>query len=53
MLLLFVGGVMSIAWIAGLAVLVLLEKLAPVSIRTSKIISAVLFGAGALLVVGA
>jgi predicted metal-binding membrane protein len=27
MLLLFVGGVMNIAWIAGLAVLVLAEKL--------------------------
>ncbi|MBC7987076.1 MAG: DUF2182 domain-containing protein, partial [Sphingomonadaceae bacterium] len=29
MLLLFVGGVMSIAWIGGLALLVLVEKLAP------------------------
>lgn len=29
MLLLFVGGVMNLAWIAGLAILVLVEKLAP------------------------
>lgn len=29
MLLLFVGGVMNLAWIAGLALLVLVEKLAP------------------------
>jgi predicted metal-binding membrane protein len=29
MLLLFVGGVMNLAWIAGLALLVLAEKLAP------------------------
>jgi predicted metal-binding membrane protein len=29
MLLLFVGGVMSLAWIAGLALLVLLEKTVP------------------------
>jgi predicted metal-binding membrane protein len=29
MLLLFVGGVMNLGWIAGLAVLVLVEKLAP------------------------
>jgi predicted metal-binding membrane protein len=29
MLLLFVGGVMNLAWIGGLAVFVLVEKLAP------------------------
>lgn len=29
MLLLFVGGIMNLAWIAGLAIFVLLEKLAP------------------------
>ncbi len=29
MLLLFVGGIMNIAWIAGIAVFVLVEKLAP------------------------
>jgi len=29
MLLLFVGGIMNIAWVAGIAVFVLVEKLAP------------------------
>jgi predicted metal-binding membrane protein len=29
MLLLFVGGVMNFAWIAGIAVFVLVEKLSP------------------------
>jgi predicted metal-binding membrane protein len=52
MLLLFVGGVMSIAWIAGLGVLILVEKIAPMSIRASKVIAAALVGAGALLVIG-
>lgn len=52
MLLLFVGGAMSLAWIAGLAVLVFLEKLAPASLRTSKVIAIALLVAGTLLVVG-
>jgi predicted metal-binding membrane protein len=50
MLLLFVGGVMSIAWIAALALLVLLEKLAPASLR--KAISVLLMLAGAWLALG-
>jgi predicted metal-binding membrane protein len=29
MLLLFVGGIMNVGWIAGLALFVLIEKLAP------------------------
>lgn len=44
MLLLFVGGIMSLAWIAGLAAFVLIEKLAPAGRWTSR-------GAGALLVI--
>ena len=44
MLLLFVGGVMNLAWIAGLAAFVLVEKLAPAGRWTSR-------GAGALLVI--
>jgi predicted metal-binding membrane protein len=44
MLLLFVGGVMNLAWIAVIALLVLAEKLAPPSARTSQIIAAVLIG---------
>ena len=44
MLLLFVGGVMNLAWIAGLALFVLVEKLAPAGNWTSR-------AAGMLLVV--
>jgi predicted metal-binding membrane protein len=48
MLLLFVGGVTNLAWIAALALLVLAEKAAPVSLRL--FISALLVVTGALLV---
>jgi predicted metal-binding membrane protein len=51
MLLLFVGGVMNLAWIAALAVLVLVEKTAPISLR--KAISALLLSAGAVMILGA
>ena len=44
MLLLFVGGVMNLAWIGGLALFVLIEKLAPAGHWIGR-------GAGALLVV--
>ena len=44
MLLLFVGGVMNFAWIAGIALFVLVEKLAPAGRRIGQ-------GAGVLLVV--
>jgi predicted metal-binding membrane protein len=44
MLLLFVGGVMNLAWIAGLAAFVLVEKLAPAGHWVSR-------AAGALLIV--
>ena len=47
MLLLFVGGVMNIAWIATLALLVLAEKAAPVPLR--RIISALLVAGGVVL----
>lgn len=43
MLLLFVGGVMNLAWIAGIALFVLVEKLGPAGHWTGR-------GAGALLV---
>ena len=36
MLLLFVGGVMNLAWIAALAALVLAEKYAPPAWRTDR-----------------
>ena len=51
MLLLFVGGVMNIAWIAGLAAFVLLEKLAPAGGWVSRAAGAglVLWGVATLV----
>ena len=46
MLLLFVGGVMNLAWIAGLALLVLVEKLAPAGHWLSRLVGVVLVGWG-------
>ena len=37
MALLFVGGVMNVVWIAGLAIFVLIEKLAPAGARVGKL----------------
>ena len=48
MLLLFVGGVMNLAWIAALALVILAEKASPVSLRPC--VSALLLLAGALLI---
>lgn len=50
MLLLFVGGVMNPAWVAGLAALVLLEKLAPPTLRANVAISLLLLLGAALLI---
>jgi len=52
MVLLFVGGVMNLLWIAGLAVFVLLEKILPLGVRGGKIAGAVLAVAGLLLLSG-
>lgn len=46
MLLLFIGGVMSLAWIAGLAAFVLVEKLAPWGHWTSRLAGAALIAWG-------
>lgn len=46
MLLLFVGGVMSLAWMAGLALLVLVEKLAPLGYWSSRGVGLVLVAWG-------
>jgi len=52
MALLFVGGVMNLAWIAALSILVLVEKLAPAGPATSRFSGFVLLGwAGATLAV--
>lgn len=51
MLLLFVGGVMNLVWIAGLTLLVAIEKLAPFGAVTAKLLAVLLLaGGGALLV---
>lgn len=47
MLLLFAAGIMNLVWIAGLAILVLIEKVSPFGVRLAPVIAAVLIGAGA------
>jgi predicted metal-binding membrane protein len=51
MLLLFVGGVMNFAWIAGIALFVLVEKLAPAGRRIGQAagVSLVVWGVVTLL----
>jgi predicted metal-binding membrane protein len=46
MLLLFAAGIMNLVWIAGLAALVLVEKLAPFGTNLSRLAAAALVGAG-------
>ena len=50
MALLFVGGVMNVLWIAGLAILVLLEKVVPVGRLIPRLAGAVMTAAGLFLV---
>jgi len=49
MLLLFVGGVMNLLWIAALAALVLLEKLVPFGKLVSRVAGAAFIAMGAWL----
>jgi predicted metal-binding membrane protein len=53
MLLLFVGGIMNLVWIAGLTLFVAIEKLAPSGPAIAKCASIVLLLAGAGLIVSA
>jgi predicted metal-binding membrane protein len=53
MALLFVGGVMNVLWIAGLAVLVLLEKVVPTGRLVPRLAGAALVSAGLLLLIRA
>ena len=46
MLLLFAAGIMNLVWIAGIAILVLLEKLAPFGANLAPLSAALLIGAG-------
>lgn len=50
MLLLFVGGIMNLVWIAGLTLFVALEKLAPFGAAAAKAMAVALVAAGAVLV---
>jgi predicted metal-binding membrane protein len=53
MLLLFVGGVMNLVWIAGLTLIVAIEKLAPFGAMTARVLAGVLVVSGsALLLLG-
>jgi predicted metal-binding membrane protein len=51
MLLLFVGGIMNIAWIAGIAAFVLIEKVAPAGqwIGRAAAVVLVIWGAASLI----
>lgn len=48
MALLFVGGVMNLAWVAALAVAVAIEKTAPGGDRIARVLGLLLIGAGVL-----
>ena len=45
--LLFVGGVMNLAWIAALSIAVAVEKMVPGGGRVASVLGVVLIGAGA------
>jgi len=51
MLLLFVGGVMNLVWIAGLTLFVAFEKFAPFGVAATKVMAALLVAGGVLLIV--
>jgi predicted metal-binding membrane protein len=51
--LLFVGGVMNLIWIAGLTLLVAIEKLAPFGTAAAKVAAAILIAGGVALVLAA
>ena len=50
MLLLFAAGIMNLVWIAGLAIIVLIEKLAPFGAQLSKALAVLLLVGAAVLV---
>ena len=53
MALLFVAGVMNLAWVAAIAIVVLLEKVVPGGEWIGRVLGIALVGAGLVLVVGA
>lgn len=52
MALLFVGGIMNLLWVAGLAAVVLVEKLAPRNLRLPQLVGTALVAAGAWMLIG-
>ena len=50
MALLFVGGVMNLAWVGLLALLVLVEKVAPFGRQVGVVVGVLAIAAGALLI---
>ena len=52
MTLLFVGGVMNIAWIATLSIAVAIEKMAPHGDKVAMVLGAGLIAAGVIRLVG-
>jgi len=52
MMLLFVGGVMNLLWIAALSILVLLEKLVPFGRLVPRLVGLVLVAAGSIFIFG-
>ena len=49
---LFVVGVMNLAWVAALAFFILLEKLAPAGVTVSRLAGGVMIAAGLALIAG-
>ena len=52
MMLLFVGGVMNLLWIAALSALVLLEKIVPSGRLIPRVVGLVLVAAGTIFIFG-
>jgi predicted metal-binding membrane protein len=51
-MLLFVGGVMNVLWIAALSILVLLEKLVPLGRFVPRAVGLVLVAVGSIFIFG-
>jgi len=50
--LLFVGGVMNLIWILAISAFVLVEKLLPPQIQSTRITSLIMISAGSVYLVG-
>ena len=52
MILLFVGGIMNLLWIAGLTILILVEKIVPTGRLIPRVSGAVIIASGLWLLLG-